>query len=363
MIVDMHQILNAPRPLDRARGAVRALGLSNYANDVCPPNREDIAAVGLIQLPHTYADTDDDLKALRRYVEHLESADGADRHQANRERLALEIPGMLRQIMFSPKWASCGFPVVQIGEIFAAALMATEITPGVVDDLRGPWAALWVDFPNRLLSVNDESGHPYPIVALRIAFFDVGHGRLVDWQAMAANGITIGRSVPAAQLLTPVGQDTHEYDDVFGPPIAGNEVPRLYVLFERLVVGLCLSMSDPDNVRERPLVPGKLRKPTKRKNPRPTFRFFTVGIPTSVDCRAAVRAYAAGVEPKPGKALALQMLVRGHWKRQHHGERNAKVKIIWVQPYWRGPDTAPILTRPHVMPTDHRSPNAEVSYA
>ena len=40
-------------------------------------------------------------------------------------------------------------------------------------------------------------------------------------------------------------------------------------------------------------------------------------------------------------------------KRQVVGIGRTGRKVIWVEPYWRGPEEAPILTRPyHVGPTE-----------
>ena len=48
-----------------------------------------------------------------------------------------------------------------------------------------------------------------------------------------------------------------------------------------------------------------------------------------------------------GAPLTVRVRVQGHWKRQPHGPGKAERKIIWIQPYWRGPDdkTPPEATR------------------
>ncbi|MBZ4398643.1 hypothetical protein [Myxococcus sp. AS-1-15] len=47
-----------------------------------------------------------------------------------------------------------------------------------------------------------------------------------------------------------------------------------------------------------------------------------------------------------GHPLVVRVRVSGHWKRQAHGTERRERKLIWVQPYWRGPDdgTAPVTT-------------------
>jgi hypothetical protein len=50
-----------------------------------------------------------------------------------------------------------------------------------------------------------------------------------------------------------------------------------------------------------------------------------------------------------GIPLAVRTLVEGHWRHQHYGPGNAQVKRIWIQPFWRGPDDAPISVPIHRM--------------
>jgi hypothetical protein len=53
------------------------------------------------------------------------------------------------------------------------------------------------------------------------------------------------------------------------------------------------------------------------------------------DVRQAMRDYAAGVRGSP----SVRSLVRGHYKRQAHGPNRSDRRLIWISPYWRGPDT------------------------
>jgi hypothetical protein len=44
---------------------------------------------------------------------------------------------------------------------------------------------------------------------------------------------------------------------------------------------------------------------------------------------------------------SVQCLVRGHWKRQPCGHELQDRKWIQIEPYWRGPEDAPIAVRSH----------------
>lgn len=43
----------------------------------------------------------------------------------------------------------------------------------------------------------------------------------------------------------------------------------------------------------------------------------------------------------------FQSCVRGHYKRQVIGVGRSGRKVIWIEPYWRGPEGAPLLVRPY----------------
>lgn len=47
--------------------------------------------------------------------------------------------------------------------------------------------------------------------------------------------------------------------------------------------------------------------------------------------------------------LQHKLLVRGHWRHQAHGPLRAERKLIWVEPYMRGPDIAEAVNKPYVV--------------
>lgn len=48
-----------------------------------------------------------------------------------------------------------------------------------------------------------------------------------------------------------------------------------------------------------------------------------------------------------GQPLTVRQRVQGHWRHQAHGAGRASRKLIWVEPYWRGPDDGvlPVKTK------------------
>lgn len=52
---------------------------------------------------------------------------------------------------------------------------------------------------------------------------------------------------------------------------------------------------------------------------------------------------------RSGFKLESRVKVQGHWKMQAHGPGMSLRKIINVEPYWRGPDMAAAVTKPHIV--------------
>jgi hypothetical protein len=50
--------------------------------------------------------------------------------------------------------------------------------------------------------------------------------------------------------------------------------------------------------------------------------------------------------------LAAKWADCGHYKRQVVGTGRHGRQIIWIEPYWRGPENAPILARPWRIGTE-----------
>ncbi|MGH9429190.1 MAG: hypothetical protein ACRD2L_23150, partial [Terriglobia bacterium] len=78
---------------------------------------------------------------------------------------------------------------------------------------------------------------------------------------------------------------------------------------------------------------------------------FKLGGYIKVDFRDRVREFSSG-KRRESHELEVRHMVAGHFKRQHYGLKNALVKTIWREPFWRGPEDAAVLVRTHVMEGD-----------
>jgi hypothetical protein len=75
---------------------------------------------------------------------------------------------------------------------------------------------------------------------------------------------------------------------------------------------------------------------------------YTLGLPIKCDLTHEVAAWVRG-ETKSITRSAVRWLVRGHWRMQVCGKEQAARRRTWIAPYWKGPERAAALVRPHVI--------------
>jgi hypothetical protein len=162
-----------------------------------------------------------------------------------------------------------------------------------------------------------------------------------------------GGSLLRAYVANSIGAglfDEPESDRVLftGPVmLEADRKKRVFACARRLVVGLLVAMQN-SNFKEHV---SSGRVPKQMRDGAPEHRTVYVGAPIKTDCRPALAQYLC--DPKRGKAAppSVQVLVRGHYKRQVVGVGRSGRKVIWVEPYWRGPEDAPILVHPYKVGT------------
>lgn len=263
------------------------------------------------------------------------------------------------------RWTHAGFPSIQIGHRYAAALLTTNATAEAIDAARPPFPAFMIELPDGLLSIeNPSSGAAEPL--RRILVSRISSSRLPDgwawaYTAYTENGLTLYRFGVSGQELLPATIDEDVLPDgrkKIRDPLdfeVSKTDERVMALVGKLIVNTCLAMSDPTQVREIGKSHEAWRKRQRasaagnvRDFPEPVVRVFQVGKSVKHDFRDVVREYVTGAR----KSASVQVLVAGHYKMQPHGPRNSLRKLIWREPFWRGPDDAPIPMRPHVLGDD-----------
>ena len=261
--------------------------------------------------------------------------------------LLMEAPGAfeINAVVWTPKWAHYGFQLIDLDDKYAASLAATKVNADALGELHLPWPCFLIRIPPflrhltlhgeplRHILVNHVRMHPIDFV--RVSILTANKSRVFTYQSLAdmAKGMT-----PALGFTSDTGEEW---------PMGSTDL-HMHTVIERLVVGTCVSLTDPATYRRWAPTPG-LKKPSVGKGPRsglpPQVALFKVGANVVHDVRQAISDYITGT----GKPTTVRTLVTGHWKRQPHGPRASLRRLTFVECYWRGDEDAPLIRRAHVV--------------
>lgn len=258
----------------------------------------------------------------------------------------------LRFATFALAWAEHAFQKIVTTHTFAAALMCSDATHEAVEDIHIQWKAFMVVVPNGMLAIDalpdGRSGADFTRILIHVQDDGVAHIMIYDPSAAEHRQRVMSNS--NATLADLLYSTPDQFLDSSGRRKPGDIEQRVLKMAKRLVIGLLLSLQHQDNFKTRSVAPRYGKK--SREVEEPAHRITTVGRPLKVDARGAVARYlqnADGGGRKKGMPPSMQVLVRGHFKRQVMGVARSLRKTIWVEPYWRGPEDAPILTRPKLI--------------
>jgi hypothetical protein len=285
----------------------------------------------------------------------LESWADEMHHQGNRygfllKRILGEIEGHITfpGLVF---WAHAGFPQIEMGHKFAASLLVSTPEKSLVELVQPPWPAFIIEVPDKLLSIYDNrSGGYLPLRRLLVTQISNPNG---SW---AYVGVTDSPLTFWQFALRPIDMTDHSdrtYPDIGDPEFKSIDYDeRCQKLIGKLIINSCLALSVPDLVEKRGSGHAAYEKTQRRGQKAPNvLRSFKLGKPIELDFRDRVERYLTG-QLRKGQKLDVQILVRGHFKRQHYGAGNSQVKVIWREPFYRGPEDAPQLVRAHVLPKE-----------
>lgn len=244
-------------------------------------------------------------------------------------------------------WYEHAMPTLQVQAELAASLMCTH-APQLLADFRMPFPVVMVDIPADVIVMDSEMGK----VSMRHACLARGD----DYWLISAWDATMGKRILGSdtdlmkllegpERIIPESSADAVMPGALSHPAAGYgaaETRAVYMLIQ-LVVNACLMMTSSDAAT---CVESRVSHPySRRRQGPPERRFYRFTRPVVHDVRKAVQDYIA----HGGKAPTVQSVVAGHWKMQVHGAGRTERKRIFVEPYWRGPEDAPIALRPHVL--------------
>lgn len=317
-------------------------------------SKHTLTQAGLHYWPHTYkgreANENTDYDAIDGFMKWVGDLLIEDPVQGIYQYQVSQIPDHKIAIMASARWVDCGLPTFRLGHRKVAALMASTISKETLEHLRAPWPAFFIEVPEGLLELRDgDRRNAVKGVIVHTIFHPEGRSEvnsglcwtwlavtetsLVQWNINATPEFLIGAE-ESPDFWQGVGLDYDDYDK------------RVEVLIGRLIVALCLMKSDPNQFKERQEVfrVDGYHKNKKVPKDAPSYRVFVDTAPVEVDARPALHAYLSG---KSSRIPTVRTLVAGHLKMQPYGHENSLRKLIWRQPYWRGPEGAPLAKRTH----------------
>lgn len=310
-------------------------------------SREVFQDFGRRYWPHTFKSVqEDDLEGAIRGLAEVAKASLLDGY------LFSTVNGQV--FMFGcARWMHYGCPVVQYtGHRYAAALMATGTATG---DIRPPWKTFLIELPNGLLQTAGPSGQLDDIAYVLVSQYpsrrtpqDTEFFQAWTYTAYTRSGVALHQFRRTVDELR--DNDEQELSGTFAGSFMldlSDEDSRTIALLNRLVLNTCTAMSDPEAVKPLGVPQKKPHKSSSQRDTKePDFRLFRVGREVKMDCRDALRAFVRGDRRGP---LTVQFIVRGHWRHQPCGPQRAERRTIWIEPYWKGPEDAAIISRAHVM--------------
>lgn len=236
------------------------------------------------------------------------------------------------------KWCAHAFPRIRIRNLRAASLAATAIPGDVVRDILPPWPAFMVTLEDAdgLFPDLAHPGYYYDRIEVLHTSVITGNPTWSFWRRTHLAGERFMLATPAEDW----GSDL-DSRDLFDRA-ANDPEARIFQAVSRVVLGACMMMSVPGGLEE---CRRRARSKRFRRGGPPSMTDLVLGNDVRIDVRTAVRDYVA----HGGSSPTVQSLVRGHWKYQPHGPKNSLRKLIHVEPYWRGPEDAPVVVRSHVL--------------
>ena len=269
----------------------------------------------------------------------------------------------LNTVLIGGRWGLSGYPVFQLTHRLAATLMATSVSVDALEAVRCPFYGVTVRIPPDLLYIANRADQPESAVLLSFTSYAFSENQRASDEPADLTG---PREPRWAYCLStnpvPITEDDMRKDGlsvwafhVNQSKLLADDLPRTWdalprtsmdtradALARRLMLGLCLWCSDPKKLGEPMQSKRRSSERGRTADTLPDFKTWYLGREIKVDQNVieAVRSFSR----EGGSSPKVQCLVSGHWKRQQHGPGRSLRKLIHVEPYWRGPLDAPVIS-------------------
>jgi hypothetical protein len=95
--------------------------------------------------------------------------------------------------------------------------------------------------------------------------------------------------------------------------------------------------------------PGKRKKLERQLETASDVVIRKYGTKIVIDRRIEEEQLLAGQVRRSGKKYVSRFMVRGHWRNQACGEGMKDHKLLFIQPYWKGPKDGAELVRDYFV--------------
>ena len=238
---------------------------------------------------------------------------------------------------FAIGWLACGLPRLVLSHKLSASLAATSIPEEFHSTIEAPWNWFVVVVPKGVFYNSEDS----TLLVRPVDLEEGGRGLRLRYQHWSSPECINRGGKPVAEMaVTAPLSEFAQPDDVLRLRELDGELQRSLALHAQLVFGCMVELQGNESLGQarRGVAEGIRRGPPKAWN-------LCISRPVRCDVRSHCRDYLAG----SGKKLSKQFMVRGYWRRQPYGPGGELRRFQHIEPYWRGPEDAPIAVRPHVL--------------
>lgn len=260
------------------------------------------------------------------------------------------------------RWHQGGLPRFRLSHGLAAKLALTDPTGISTDDLKLPFPCFMIElpYPDGPLVVDGDENTTEVLTLLAFWYsnstrtsqpaeaFESIAELLVEcqrvknettWDVQQLRALILGNEA-TYQSWMPIHRalEIRDYSKFSGVPARSC---RAAVLAFRIIVNLALYLKHVDS---HSLSEGGR---TVNHDHGETSLFYEIGEDVKLErpLRDAARAFCMTGKAHEKWKLDKRFIVRGHWKKQACGPDLADRRLIFVEPYWKGPADAPVLAR------------------
>lgn len=312
----------------------------------------------------TWALTDDFEKARFLLDDHLHTIGLDDMHEAVSAAGGSAQVALVTEYCVLSRWPEFGFPHVVLGPQRMAEMALTRITKETTEGITLPWPSVYVALPPGLEVYSPDTDQMETIDRLSILMHrahDQDPARqtlgietgtmLFSWVGSTVNGLTICRGCALPEHFADPFEGKGE--DGFLDYAIDDQDERVMGALDRIVVGLCLYMDDPDILEgAKKRATGKTARKKRRRFPHGVEN-YVLSDNVAIDAREVLSQYVS----HGGKSPMVRSFVRPHWQRYRTGKGRTETVLKHRAGFFRGPKNAPMRAHKHRIPEPQKRDN------